>query len=224
MVTVAAGLVVDLNTAAQGTTAQGFRRALAVLFKQTSPGVAQPGRLGPDHFVVTGSPTAMEYKVSGGGMVLVRSTTNGAYLVGVPDTQTVPTDPADGVNPRYDRIYARQPDPLLDGAAVAVGFVIDVVKGAPAASPVLPALPAGALELGRKLIGAGATNTQSGAVFTDPAPVTGLNVAAATIPVGGGGTGATTKAQARANLGFLSGTAAPTAAIGEDGDTYDQIL
>lgn len=224
MVTVAAGFVIDLNSSNQGTTAQGVRRALAVLFKQSAPGVAQPGRLGPDHFVVTGSPSAMEYKVTGGGLVLVRSTTNGAYLVGVPDTQTVPTDPADGVNPRIDRIYARQPDPLLDGAGTAVSFVIDVVKGTPAASPVLPALPAGALELGRKVVGAGVTNTQAGAAFTDPAPVTGLNVSAVIVPVSGGGTGATTKAQARANLGFLSGTGVPSNALGEDGDTYDQIL
>lgn len=224
MVSVAAGIVIDLNSGGQGTTAQGFRRALAVLFKQSAPGVAQPGRLGPDHFVVTGSPSAMEYKVTGGGLVLVRSTTNGAYLVGVPDTQTVPTDPADGVNPRYDRIYARQPDPLLDGAGVAVSFVIDVAKGTPAASPLLPSLPAGALELGRKLIAAGAVNTQSGAAFTDPAPLTGLNVSAGTLPVSSGGTGATSKAQARANLGFLSGTGVPPNTLGEDGDTYDQIL
>lgn len=240
MVAVAAGLVVDLNTTNQGTTAQGFRRALAVLFRQTAPGVASPGRLGSDHFVVSGSASAMEYGVSGGGLVLVRSTANGAYLVGVPDAQTVPTDPADGVNPRIDRIYARQPDPLLDGSAVDVSFVIDVAVGAAAASPVLPALPAGALELGRKLIAAGAVNTQAGAAFTDPAPVTGLNVGVldasqipslpaskigtGLLPVERGGTGGGSRTAARTGLGITSGSAAPNNADGQDGDIYFQIL
>lgn len=240
MVTVAAGLVVDLNSTSQGTTAQGFRRALAALFRQSAPGVASPGRLGTDHFVVSGSASAMEYKISGGGLVLVRTTTNGAYLVGVPDTQTVPTPPADGVNPRIDRIYARQPDPLLDGSAVAVSFVIDVAVGAAAASPVLPALPSGALELGRKLVAAGAVNTQSGAAFTDTAPVTGLNMGGLDVaqipslpasktgtgifPVERGGTGGGTKTDARTGLGFTSGTTAPSNANGQDGDIYFQIL
>lgn len=43
-----------------------------------------------------------------------------------------------------------------------------------------------------------------------------------TWPVSKGGTGATTKSGARTNLGFTSGTAAPTG--GEDGDWYMKIV
>lgn len=175
-VTVTAGLAIDLNNENEGTTSVGFRRALAVLFRQTSPGVAAPGRLGADNFSVAGAAAAMQYTVTGGGLVLVRSASNGAYLIGMPATVTVPTDPSDGVNPRIDRIYAKQPDPPLDGSAVDTQFIIGVVCGAPAASPTVPDLPLGGYELARKLIAAGATNTQAGAAFTNIAPTTGLNL------------------------------------------------
>lgn len=176
IVTVTAGLAIDLNGDDEGTTAVGFRRALATLFRQTSPGVAAPGRLGADNFSVAGAADAMQYSVTGGGLVLVRSASNGAYLVGVPATVIVPTDPADGVNPRIDRIYAKQPDPMLDGSGVDVQLIIGVVCGAPAASPTVPDLPIGGYELARKVIAAGATNTQAGAGFTNIAPTTGLNL------------------------------------------------
>lgn len=176
MPVVAAGLIIDLNAEDEGTTAIGFRRALAVLFRQSSPGVAAPGRLGADHLAVSASSSDMTYTVSGGGIVLVRSSTGGAYLVGVPAATVVPAAIGDSVNPRYDRIYAKQPDPVLDGAGVDVGFIIDVVSGVPAGSPNVPALPAGAYELARKLVPAGATNTAAGGAFTNVAPTTGLNL------------------------------------------------
>lgn len=48
------------------------------------------------------------------------------------------------------------------------------------------------------------------------------NLIAAVWPVNKGGTGATTKANARANLGITSGTAFPMG--GADGDIYFRIL
>lgn len=212
MATAAAGLVIDLNDSNDGTTALGFRVALANLFKQTAPGVATPGRLADDHFVVSGSASAMEYTVSGGGLVLVRSTSGGAYLVGLPSSVTVTTSASDGVNPRIDRIYALQPDPVFDGSGVEVDFVIDVVSGAPAASPVAPALPNGAYEIARKVIPAGAANTLAGAAFTNVAPVTGLAIPSLS------------KSAAREQAGLYSGTGAPSPSLGSDGDIYDEIL
>lgn len=175
-VTVTAGLAIDLNGDDEGTTAVGFRRALAGLFRQVSPGVAAPGRLAADHFAVSGVADAMQYTVTGGGLVLVRGAANGAYLVGMPTPVTVPTLPADGVNSRYDRVYALQPDPLLDGADTDTQLIIGVVCGAAAGSPLVPALPAGAFELARKLIAPSATNTQSGNPFTNVAATTGVNL------------------------------------------------
>lgn len=225
MVTVTAGLAIDLNDDGDGTTSIGFRRALAVLLKQSAPGVATPGRMGADHFVVAGAPASMEYSVSGGGLVLVRTASGGAYLVGMPSSVTVPTDPADGVNPRIDRIYAKQPDPPIDGAAVDTEFIIDVVSGDPAASPLAPALPAGAFELARKEIAAGATNTQAGKPFTNIAPLSGLNVGVVTVAQGG--TGSTSPGDARIALGIPtthSGSGAPANTLGRDGDVYFQPL
>lgn len=212
MATAAAGLVIDLNDANDGTTALGFRLALANLFKQSAPGVATPGRLGEDHFAVSGSASAMEYTVSGGGIVLVRESNNGVYLVGVPASVTVETAPSNGVNPRIDRIYALQPDPAFDGGPADVDFIIDVVSGSPAASPVAPALPNGAFELARKVIAAGAVNTSSGAAFTNVAPVTGLAIPSLS------------KAAAREQSGIYSGSGAPSPSLGSDGDIYDEIL
>lgn len=180
MVTTPAGFVIPLNTADEGTTAIGIRRAMAVLLKQASPGVASPGRLGADHLAVSGSGSSMAYTVSGGGLVVVRDGDMGAYIVGLPETVTVPTTASDGVNPRIDRIYAHQPDPDMDGAGVDVDFVIDVAHGSPAATPVAPTIPVGAIELARKVIAPGATNTATGAAFTNIAPVTGLNVQSVT--------------------------------------------
>jgi hypothetical protein len=208
MVTVPAGFVVDLNTETEGTTSIGIRRALATLFRQAAPGVAEPGRLADNHFVVAGSASGMEYTVTGGGVVLVRDSTNGAYLVGMPSTVTVDTDASSGVNPRIDRVYVRQPDPALDGAGVDVQFTIDVAIGEPAASPAVPAIPSGALELARKVIAAGATNTTSGAAFTNIAPVTGLNFGG-NVPISLGGTGASTEIAALNNLGLYPQSSQP---------------
>lgn len=207
MPTVPAGLVVPLNDDGNGTPAIGFRRALALLFQQSSPGVAAPGRLGSNHFQVTGHATLMRYVVSPGGIVLVRSTAGGAYVVGIPDAVEVPTAAADGVNPRIDRIYCKQPDPALDGSAVGVDFIIDVVSGLPASTPEAPALPSGAFELARKVIAPGATNTAAGAAFTDVAAVTGLNLGV--VPISAGGTGANTVEGARNALGFFIQPTAP---------------
>lgn len=43
-------------------------------------------------------------------------------------------------------------------------------------------------------------------------------------PVSVGGTGGTTKDEARTNLGFTSGTAVPSNANGENGDVYFRIV
>ena len=237
MVTTPAGFVIDVNDAdpVEGTTAIGIRRALATLLKQTAPGVAAQGRLGADNFAVTGSPSAMEYSVSGGGLVLVRVATGGAYIIGMPSGVVVPTIPSDGVNPRIDSIYALQPDPAIDGSSVDVEFVVDVAQGDPGATPDVPTLPAGAFELARKVIAPGATNTSAGAAFTNVAAVTGLNaqalenldagiIASGVFPIARGGTGANTKSAARVALGFLSGSGAPSSGLGDIGDIYDEIL
>jgi hypothetical protein len=214
------GLVVKKNTDGVGTNAQGFRRAIAALFGQSSPGVPIAGRLGSDHLVVAGT-SGMSYTVGPGAAVITR-TAQGVYLVPLHQSVTVTTDPTGGVNPRIDRIYVQQPDPELDGPTVDPHAVIGVVVGSPAASPLLPALPTGALELARCQVPGNATRTDV-LVFTDLATVTSLTFGG-TLAIGRGGTGATTKAGARTNIGFTNGTGEPNNASGDEGDVYHKVL
>lgn len=214
------GLVVKKNSGGIGTSAQGMRRALGALFGQVTPGVPAPGRLGDDHFTVAGT-AEMKYAISPGYVVITRAT-QGVYIVPLHEAKLVDTDPASGVNPRIDRIYVRQPDPELDGIGIDPRAIIGVAVGLPAASPELPSLPAGTIELRRCVVPAGTARTDT-LTFTDTAPVTSLSFGG-TIPVNRGGTGAATKAGARANFGFLFGNGAPANTLGEDGDSYDQIL
>lgn len=214
-----AGLVIQLNEAGDGTTAVGFRRAISVLLQQDEPGVAKPGRLGQNHFVVTGR-ADMSYGVSPGGVVLTRSS-QGAYIVPLHQDITVSTGNTNGINPRIDRVYVHQPDPALDGPAVDVQAIVGVASSAPAASPEVPTIPAGALELARYLVPANATRTELLTPTNIPG-VVGLNVGV--IPVNQGGTGASTPAGARQAIGITSGNADPSNAIGTDGDIYFKVL
>jgi len=214
-----AGLVIQLNSGGDGTTAVGFRRALATLLQQSSPGVPVPGRLGPEHFKVTGR-SDMSYGVSAGGVVLTRST-QGAYIVPLHQAVVVATGQSNGINPRIDRIYIHQPDPALDGPGVDVSAVIGVASSLPAASPQLPSIPTGALELARTLVPADATRTEL-LTFSNVPGVVGLNVGV--IPVNAGGTGASTPAGARAALGLTSGNNDANNAAGTDGDIYLRIV
>ena len=169
-----AGTWIPRNDDDQGTNQVGARRADALLFKQASPGVAQQGRMGADHLVVSGTST-WGYQVGPGGLVMVRQATGGVYRGNLPTAVIVPTTPGSGVNPRIDRIYVKQPDPALDGPGVDVGLIVDVAVGTPASAPLPPALPAGAVELRRALVPAGAGNTST-ALFSNELTVTGLNV------------------------------------------------
>lgn len=214
-----AGLVIPLNEAGDGTTPSGFRSALAVLLQQSAPGVPVPGRLGSTHFVVAGR-SDMSYSVSAGGVVLTRSS-QGAYVVGTHKNSVVTTDNSNGINPRIDRVYIHQPDPALDGSAVDVRAVIGVASSLPAASPSVPAIPQGALELARFLVPADATRTES-LTPTNVPGVVGLNVGV--IPVNQGGTGATTPQGARQAIGITSGSGDPSNNTGTDGDIYFKVI
>lgn len=171
-VAIPTGLAIHSSVDAERATPLGFRRIQALLFRQSAPMVPIPGRLGPEHLVVK-LRADMKYDISAGAAMTIHGATNGAYIVGSISDVTIDTDAVNGTNPRYDRIYIVQPDPQLSESGVAR---IGVVCGTAAASPTLPSLPPGALELGRKLVGATATGTNQGAALTNVPIVTGLNV------------------------------------------------
>jgi hypothetical protein len=176
MVSIPTGLAINTPVAGDRTTASGFRKVLGALFKQSAPGVPLAGILpaqsGATPLLVTSDPSTMVYHVSA-GFALTTRTSQGAYLVGTLTDVNVPTIPADAVYGRYDVLYIFQPDPELADTGVAR---IDVVNGAATNSPVEPAVPTGALKLGRKLVPAGASNTSVGTAIDGLAGMTGLNV------------------------------------------------
>lgn len=174
MVAIPTGLAINTPVVEDRTTASGFRKVLAALFAGSAVGAPASGILsGPGTpLKVEPSTTAMEYLVRAGYALTVR-TNQGAYIVGTDDDLTIPTAVADGSNPRIDILYIVQPDPELSEAGVAR---IDVVSGAPGASPEVPALPAGALELGRKVVPAGASNAAEGSAVSNRPATTGLRV------------------------------------------------
>lgn len=176
MVSIETGLAINTATAVDRTTAGGMRRVLASLFAQSAVGQPTPGIIainGLTPLDVTTDGTDMTYHVAAGYAVTSR-TGQGAYIVGDVDAVDITgVSVGDGSNPRIDRIYIVQPDPELTETGVAR---IDVVEGTPGASPALPALPTGALELARKLVPSGASNTDTGTALTDKATTTSLNV------------------------------------------------
>lgn len=170
------GLSINSPVNADKTTARGMRRALGAMLRQSSPGQPRFGVLGAGALAVTGR-ADMKYGV-GAGYAVCGRTGQGAYIVGIPSAIVVDTDPADSANPRIDRIYIVQPDPeLSDSGKARVGVAV----GTPAGSPALPALPAGALELARKQIGANASSTNAGAAFTNVAQATGALIDGSTL-------------------------------------------
>lgn len=174
MVEILTGLAINAPLEADRTPPISFRQILASLLKQTAAGVPEVGIIPAPGtpLAVQGHASLMQYVVKAGWAVTTRAG-KGAYIVGTIADVTIPTAAAHATLPRIDRIYIVQPDPELSETGKAR---IDVVNGTPASSPTVPALPTGALELARKTIAAGATNTSIGAAFTNLAGMTGLNL------------------------------------------------
>lgn len=176
MVEILTGLAINSPVEADRTPPISFRQILAQLLQQTAAGTPVVGILPAPGtpLAVQGHATLMQYTVKAGWAVTTRAG-KGAYIVGTITDVVVPTAAAHATLPRIDRIYIVQPDPELSESGKAR---IDVVNGTPASTPTVPALPTGALELSRKTIAAGATNTNAGAAFSNQAALTGLNIGA----------------------------------------------
>ena len=177
MVNIPTGLAINTPTAADRTIPATFRKIISNLFKTSALGVPVTGILPSPGtpLDVQGQAGAMAYTVKAGYAIIAR-TSQGGYIVGTDADLSVPTSPADANNPRYDIVYMVQPDPELSDTGHAR---IDVQVGVAQSSPVPPtaSLPAGAIELGRKLVAAGASNTSDGAAITNKPAQTSLAVA-----------------------------------------------
>lgn len=160
------GTYVARDPGGNGTTPRGARLAQAGVLYKNADGTVRVGVLADGLGPVVSGASGMSYKVRKHVAVTKASEANGPVLVPNDGEVTVTTDPAPGSNSRIDVVYVSQRLVTGDGGAETTNApVIDVAKGVAAASPSVPSIPAGALELARVPVTAGTTAT-SGLTFT----------------------------------------------------------
>ena len=123
------------------------------------------------------------------GQVAVPSQNNtGTTLCSSDAVEGVTVAAASGSNPRIDVVICQPGGNVLDGGANN-DFIFTTVQGTPAASPAVPAVPAGAAALAQILVPTGSASVSAGNI-TDVRPQ-GLSISggAAVPPYTGGGIG-----------------------------------
>lgn len=147
-----------------GTTPIESRLALAALVAENAPGTPRTGvmaqSLTSPQTIVAAAAGSMVYNIAPCEVVINRAAGEGVYILTVSGTTAVATDPAPGTNSRWDIVYVKQND-TDKGDANNLG-VLDVAKGAAAASPTKPSIPTGAVALAEARIYAGTTGTAGG--------------------------------------------------------------
>ncbi|AJT67449.1 hypothetical protein T261_5833 [Streptomyces lydicus] len=122
----------------------------------TTPGVIPGGN--PFAFEATGP---MSVTVGTGRAVVQGTDIQGAYPVAVTAPEPLTFADGDPTNPRVDLVAIRIYDAAHDESG-QVRAAVEIIPGAPAAAPVPPALPAGALGLYRVAVGAGVSAGSGG--------------------------------------------------------------
>lgn len=140
----------------RGTNPREMRRMLAAFTHNGAPGIITG--LG-----VSGT-SGWAYQVAAGWVATRRSTTDGLNIWSNDAPISVATTPAPGSGSRIDRIYALHND--IDQGDATSEPEIGVVQGTASGSPSAPALPTGAIEIARKVVAAGDTDTSSGAAVS----------------------------------------------------------
>lgn len=159
---------------AAATTALDTRKAYGHLFVNDAADSPRIGVLTEDPSIVTtdASTAPMRVAVAKAGFVTQRSAGDGV-AEWTNDGSLFVTVTKPGSNSWYVVIWAKHNDTASgDGTSLPE---INVTTGTAAASPSVPSIPAGALELARILIPSTATSTQSaGVVLTNKYPMTAL--------------------------------------------------
>ncbi|WP_194521981.1 hypothetical protein [Cellulosimicrobium sp. JZ28] len=140
--------------ATRGTTPVEARKALAGLLAPAGAFGARPGVLSGGR--VTGT-AGWAYQLGPSHVAVVRATADGVVLTGNDGNLSVSTNPAPASGSRIDIVWIRHLD--IDAGDATSDIEVGVAKGAASGSPSEPSIPAGALELARATVGAGATNT-----------------------------------------------------------------
>lgn len=157
---------------------EDFRLDLAGLIAGQSSSIAVRNGVmwGPGtQTIITGTSATgtMTVNVAACHWISTRASADGIYLGTKETTSTVNIAAAPGSNSRIDVVYAKQNDA---GSTISpdgsTGELYSVVTGTAAASPVKPALPVGAVEIGTVTVAAGATSTAgAGVTINNTAPL-----------------------------------------------------
>lgn len=145
----------------------------AMVVKQ-SGNLIRPGLFWGGNATIVSGKANMSYDVAAYSCATTRGATSGAVFGGNDGVLNVATTAAPGSNSRYDVIYHWHREYSLDG--VDSNPVIGVIQGTAAASPTVPSLAAfpGAIEIGRVLVPAGVTATNTGTTITQTASFTAM--------------------------------------------------
>ncbi|MGW1196882.1 hypothetical protein ACWD4B_13740 [Streptomyces sp. NPDC002536] len=122
---------------------------------------SQYGKYVMDGLYVFGDQAGMTGKVSPGRAVVQSTEQAGAYPVTVTDYLPLVFTDGDANNPRIDLVVVRVYDAQQD-TSNRTEAVIEIVQGAPAATPAAPSTPAGALTLAEVTVPAGASAGKGG--------------------------------------------------------------
>jgi hypothetical protein len=142
------------------------RRVRAALSSNISTGgVYQPG-----DFAVAqvGAGTTLQVQIAacaqgGGAVVLGQDTHQGAYFGYSDALVTLPLAAADPTNPRIDVVILRiYDDEVTPGSGFSIA--LEVVRGTPAASPAVPALPRDCVALAQVRVNVGQTGITTAAI------------------------------------------------------------
>jgi len=124
-----------------------------------------PGIVGEGDLLVKErlTPTMGVTVVAGRAYVLGdESAYQGIYFVEARGDENLTIAPADGTNPRKDLVVVKVEESVYSGAVDAASLV--VVTGTPAASPVVPAVPANAIVLAEVAVAAGVTSITNASI------------------------------------------------------------
>lgn len=161
--TVNRGLWVPINTGNIGTTEVEARLADNATYESNDGVNARSGLLQAANItsVVLGTAN-MSYNLRPLSPIINRVTNEGVYRFSATGTTNVATTAAPAANSRIDIIWVKQNDQSKGDANNLA--VAGVTQGDVAASPVAPAIPAGAIELGRATVGPNITATTSASI------------------------------------------------------------
>lgn len=150
-----------------GTTPKEHRLTIAGMVAENAPGTPRSGLLNPASTNIVFPKANMSYDVLACAAVIYRDQDEGVYTPTLTGVTNIPTGNAPSSGSRWDIVWIKQNDPEKqdnDGNTPPASLntaMVRVTQGQAAASPVKPAIPAGAYALSEHQIFSGTTATNA---------------------------------------------------------------